>query len=122
MFGRTARFASVADFHGRRIVRNTVGVVLAERIQRSFASVTSGALKSLHSRNEMARDEHQLEIEGSRHVLDGRETRVHRGTLEIGDLSLSHAEFGGQVLLTELLSQARVAKPVGYHSCAITYT
>lgn len=122
MFGRTAEVATVADFDVWRLVGSRFRFVLPECIQRPFASATPRALKRFDSGNERAGDEHQLKIEGSRDVLNGRETRVDRRALEIGDLSLSQAHLAGQLLLTELLPAAGVAEYVGYRQRRITDT
>ena len=96
--------------------------VLVKRIQRSLVSVPACALKGFESGNEMAWDEHQLEIEGSRHVLDGREARVNRCALEIGDLPLSETQPARQSVLAELFPQACFAEQIGYRRCGITNT
>ena len=70
VIGLIARFATVTDFRVWRFVSVSLGVLIAKRIQRPFASVAAGALKRVDSGNEMAWDEHQLELEGSRYVLN----------------------------------------------------
>ena len=95
---------------------------LAKRIQRSLASISARTLKGFDSGNEMARDERQLEIEGSRHVLNGREARVNRCALEIGDLPLSETQPARQLVLAELFPQACFAEQIGYRRCGITNT
>jgi hypothetical protein len=78
---RVSRFAWTPDFDSGRVAR-TRFTVIVERVHRSDG-VTAGALKTLDGGNQVPRNEHELEIEGSRHVLDGREPRVHRGALEV---------------------------------------
>jgi hypothetical protein len=87
--GLAAWFTTVTDFSLWRFVGGAWCVLIAERIQRSCASVTPGTLKRVDSGNEMVRDEHHLEVEGSCDVLNGGEAGIDRGALEVRDLSLS---------------------------------
>ena len=85
----TSGLTAVADFWWWRLVEKIWGFVVAKRIQRPCAGVTPGPLKRVDSGNQVARDEHQLQAQGSRHVLNRREPGVDRCALEIGDLSLA---------------------------------
>lgn len=112
VIGVAAGFTTVSEFWLWRFVGSVLCVVVAERIQRPFASVTAGTLKRFDSGNEMVRDEHQLEIEGSRHVLNGREARINGGALKVRDLSLAYAQLARELSLTQLAAQACLSEDV----------
>ena len=94
--------------------------LIGERVQRPFGSVAPGPLKRFDSRNEMTRDEHELQVEGSGHVLNRRESRVDRRALEVRDLSLAQAELAGELGLTELAAQPGRSEDVGQPEGEIT--
>lgn len=54
----------------------------------------------------MTWDEHHFELEGSGHVVNGREARIGRGALEVGNLALAEAQLCGELSLTQLPTQA----------------
>ena len=70
----------------------------------------------------MAWDERQFKLEGSRHVLDSRQARVRRRTLQVRYLSLSQAQLAGQLLLAELFAPACFAEQISYCDRNITDT
>ena len=51
-------------------------------------------------------DEHQLELEGSRHVVNSREAGIDRGAFEVRDLALPKAQLSRKFSLTQLPAQA----------------
>ena len=69
----------------------------------------------------MTGNEHDLEIERSGDVLDGRKPRVHRGTLEIRDLPLTHSQFAGEFLLAKVAVQPCSPKHLEQRRVTITY-
>jgi hypothetical protein len=101
-----ARFASVTDFLPWRFVSVSECFLITERVKWPSARVATGTLERVDGGDEMARYEHQLEIKGSSHVLNGRQARIDRGALEIGDLALPQADLPGKFGLAELLTQA----------------
>jgi hypothetical protein len=83
-----ARFADASDFRLWLFVNLGECVFIAERVERTLASVAPRTLKRTDGGDEMARDQHQFEVEGPSHVVNGGKARIDRGALEIGDLAL----------------------------------
>jgi hypothetical protein len=101
-----ARFADTTDFRLWLLLNVTECVVIAERVERTLASVAARTLKGADGGDERARNQHQFEVEGPCHVVNGGEARIDRGALEIGDLALPQTQLPSEFRLTEVTTQA----------------
>jgi hypothetical protein len=115
-----ARFADTADFRLWLFVNVSECLFIAERVERTPASVAARTLKRTDGGDEMPRDQHQFEVEGPCHVVNGGEARIDRGALEIGDLALPQTELPCEFSLTEVTTQACRLEDVG-EARPITY-
>jgi hypothetical protein len=89
--GLAVRLAVATDFRPLRFVSLFGCVLVTQRVKRASASIAAGTLKSIDGGDQMAGDEHQLEIKGPGHVLNRGEPRIDRRALEVGDLALPQA-------------------------------
>ena len=103
------KVARVANLDVPRVGRGAFRFVV-EGVHRPLAAVSASPLERFDGRQELTRDQHQLEVEGSGDVLNRRQARVGGGAFEVRDLALPQPELPSQRLLAELLSLTRLSK------------